>query len=91
MACFYRFVRELDRANGEMPQWQVKKGVGKMLRLLGTIKPKVLLEYPNPEPSDFFWLKGRRLRAGNHELIRCRQLRGKTGCVLGCNVMSSLA
>lgn len=82
MACSYGFVRELDKVNGEMPQLALQERCRQNVRLLGTIKPKVLLGYPkrNPEPRDFFWLKWSALEApgaGNHEQIRCRQLQGE--------------
>lgn len=86
VACSYRFVRELDKVNGEMPKLACQDRCRQNVSLLGTIKPKVLLGYPNrnPEPGDFVWLKWRLLGApgaGNHEEIRCRQLWGETWVV----------
>lgn len=83
MACSYRFVRELNKVNGEMPQLAHQERCRQYVRLLGTTKPKALLGYPNrnPEPGDFLWSKWRLLGvpgAGNHEQIRCRQLWGET-------------
>lgn len=76
MVCSYTFAREWDKINGEMLQLAGQERCRQNVRLLGTVKPEVLLGYPNRNPlAELQGFVGS--RAGDHE-----QLQGETLVVL---------
>lgn len=76
MVCSYTFAREWDKINGEMLQLAGQERCRQNVRLLETVKPEVLLGYPNRNPlAELQGFVGS--RAGDHEQIGCRQLQGK--------------